>query len=434
VQGTRQPVDVQRFDLASVQWNGGSNYTDNPDVRVERRIDGRWTDAADMRGEVITTIEWPDGATDPGAALAYRAGGMEWRWTAHWEPFVSRFALPGSSRATPAGTYRFVIRGARRAGRATKGYTLTSKEFRVGAWAGVTVDDIRREPDGRVSLEVGPRRSNVTTFDQDEPPKNPIAVPTELGPIDYPDSYEKTRPEHAAFIRDVRRYSRDPNAPGDTSRFELYCLECSFRPWLDVGDAERVAVTFASAKGVRRVGARRSGDRWVTKYPLRAGESAYVCPGDVRDPWGNFNGGLSATVGDSVVRLACPEPSVAGVTPATEGTAPAAVRDAGRSDGPAGVGPGETGRSSSRRTASGGCRRSTSLRTRLRAPRAGLRIRTAFVSVDGRRVRRLRSGAARRAFRVRLRRGGSVVSVRLRASDGRTYALRRSFPTCTRSR
>jgi hypothetical protein len=427
----RQPADVQRFDLASVQWNGGSNYTDNPDVRVQRREDGRWVDAADMSGEVVTTIAWPD---SPEALPAYRAGGMEWHWTAHFEPFVARFGMPGSPRATPPGTYRFVISGNRRVGRATKRYTLTSRDFRVGPWAGVTVEDVRREADGRVSFRVGPRRRDVTHFDQSEPPRSPRAVPIELGPIDYPDSYAK-RPEKAAFIREVRRYSPDPNAPSDASRFELYCLECSFRPWLDVGDAERAVVTFVFAGRTRRVEAVRDGDRWVTSEALQRDEVAYVCPGGVRDPWGNFNEAMSAPAGTGAVRIACGEPAVVGQTPVTTGTAPAAVGDGGR-PGPAGIGPGESGRASALglpprpRT----CRRARSLRIRLRAPRAGLRIRRAVVLVNGRRARTLRGRAARRPFRVRLRGRRTTVTVRLRASDGRTYVMRRTYRRCVKRR
>ncbi|HEV2999652.1 MAG TPA: neutral/alkaline non-lysosomal ceramidase N-terminal domain-containing protein [Solirubrobacteraceae bacterium] len=427
----RQPADVQRFDLASMEWNGGSNYTDNPVVRVQRREDGRWVGAADMTGEVVTTVDWPE---SPDALPAYRAGGMEWHWTAHFEPFVSRFEMPGAPRATPAGTYRFVVTGHRREGRATKEYRLVSDGFRIGPWAGITVEDVRREPDGRVSFRVGPRRRDVVHFDQSEPPRSPVAVPVELGPIDYPDSYAG-RPERAAFIREVRRYSPDPAAPRDASRYELYCLECSFRPWLDVGDAARATVTFVKAGRTRRVEAAPDGDRWVTAAALLRGEAAYVCPGGVRDAWDDFNEGLSEPVGDGPVRIDCSEPQVVGETPVTTGTAPPAAGDAGRA-GAGGVGAGETGRAAAlglpaaRRT----CRRARTLRIRLRAPRAGLRIRRAVVLVNGRRVRTLRGRAARRPFRVRLRGRRTTVTVRMRASDGRTYVMRRTYRRCAARR
>jgi hypothetical protein len=441
----REPVDVQRFDLASFEWVGGSNYTDNPDVRVERRVGDKWVEHADMTNEVITTIRWPEGSEEPGAPLAYRAGETEWHWTAHFEPFVSRFAMPGSPRATPPGTYRFVVKGRRRSGGETVDYPLTSKPFAVGEWAGVTVEDVRLDEDGRMSFRIGPRRNHVTHYNQGENPGEPIKVPIELGPIDYPDSYEKSRPEAAAFISETRRYSRDPNAPADASRFELYCVECSFRPWLDVGDATRVVVTIVSGNRTRRVDAERDGDRWRTPKPLETGEAAYVCPGGARDAWDNFNANLSAAAGDQTLRLDCTEPTVVGETPVTTGTGGGADRDGGSSDGPGGVGPGETGTSSSlglpsrstkglargpRHQVGKPCRRGRSLRIRLRAPRAGLRIRRATVRVNGRRVKSLRGRAARRAFRVRLRGGRTVVSVRVVASDGRTYVLRRTFRRC----
>ena len=254
---------------------------------------------------------------------------------------------------------------------------------------------MRREADGRVSFTLGPRRRGVTHFDQSESPRRPDQVPTELGPIDYPDSYEKSRPEHAAFITETRRYSRDPNAPGDPSRFELYCIECSFRPWLDVGDASRATVTYrhgARARGWRR---RRSGDRWVTAPRSRDGEAAYVCPGGVRDEWGNFNGAMSAAGrrhgGADQVR----PPAIVGIDAGDDGDGPRraarrgprrARRRRGRRDRPLvdarAAGPVADGAAP--------CRRARSLRLRLRAPRAGLRIRSAVVRVDGRRVRSVR--------------------------------------------
>ena len=199
-------------------------------------------------------------------------------------------------------------------------------------------------------------------------------------------------------------------------------------------------MTFVKAGRTRRVAAVPMDGRWVTPTTLAKGEAAYVCPGGVRDEWRNFNGGLSAAVGDATVRIDCTEPAIVGVTPVTTGTAPAAVGDAGRA-GAGGVGPGETGRASvlglpEARTQLAGakrartCRRARSLRLRLRAPRAGMRIRSAVVLVNGERVRSVRGRAARAAFRVPLRGGRSVVTVRLRGSDGRTYVARRTYRRC----
>ena len=84
---------------------------------------------------------------------------------------------------------------------------------------------------------------------------------------------------------------RDPAAPNEPARIEWYCDTCSFRPWLDTGEAERASFTFVSAGGARRrVEALPEGGRWVAAEPLAPGERAVVEPGAVRDSFGNFNG------------------------------------------------------------------------------------------------------------------------------------------------
>jgi hypothetical protein len=84
---------------------------------------------------------------------------------------------------------------------------------------------------------------------------------------------------------------RDPAAPDDPTRVEWYCDTCSFRPWLDAGDAESASFTFVAADGTRRqVTAAKEGDRWIAAEPLAPGERALVERGAVRDRFGNFNG------------------------------------------------------------------------------------------------------------------------------------------------
>jgi hypothetical protein len=283
-----QPKDIERFDAALFTWRGGSNYTDNPMVRVERRTGDGWEPFADQSGEVVTTVRFPAKGDLP----AYLQGGVQWRWTATFEAFVSRYELLAAPAATPPGTYRFVVDGHRRAGRRTVPYHVVSDQFAVRAWRGITVDDLRHEKSGRVSFRVGPRTEV----------RVPGGMPDTavLGPVDYPDSYADAA--HAArprFIKHVRSVVRDPAAPADAGRFEWFCLDCSFRPWRDTGNVKRATVTFArGAKVVARVRARRSKNgRWYTRRHLRHGESAYVCPGAARDPWGDVNGAPSAVVG-----------------------------------------------------------------------------------------------------------------------------------------
>ena len=429
---TRQPKDVQRFDLASVQWRGGSNYTDNPIVKVQRRAGDEWVDeASGSGGKVATTLKMPTLQEVP----AYRASQADWLWTAHHEVFSSEL------ESSKPGTYRFVISGTTRAG----AYKRTSDAFDVGPWAGIAVDDVRREEDGRVSFRVGPRRFNVEHDDAGfDPEVDPIKVPVELGPIDYPDSYAH-RPERARFIRDTRHFT-GPAAGVDATR--LFCLNCTFRAWSDTGDAVRATVTFARANGqLSRVRARPGGGRWLTERGLRPGESAYVCPGDVEDRFGNINGVLSGSAGAAEVSLRCTEEPVVGKTPpqndgSSSGSPSTAALDYGV-DGIGNVGRLETGAAASlglpastvRAARAAGTRRCVArrgLRVRLRAPRRGLRIRSAVVYVNGKRVRTLRGGAARRTITVRRAAGKrtTVVRVRMRTSDGRRYTTTKRYRPC----
>ncbi len=278
-----QPKDVTRFSTAFFQWYGGSNYTDNPNVKVQRRVDGVWKDFGDMSGEVVLTLEFPKG---PLSVVPYLLGDQSWAWTAHFEAFDSRFQnlgeRPGS---TPAGEYRFVVDGHHRdAGQAVP-YHLESKVFDVRPWDGITANDLRVDADGTVSLKVGPRRT--------------IAVPgipggAEIGPIDYPDSYASPIP----FIRDVREFRRDPAAPNDPSLLEWYCFPCTFRPWADTGQAAVVKVTLIRTGGIHQTYEATLGadGRWHTSQALLPGERAFVDSGDIHDTYGNFNRAASATV------------------------------------------------------------------------------------------------------------------------------------------
>ncbi len=285
-----QPKDVQRFDVASFTWRGGSNYTDNPIVRVERLVRGTWEPFADESGEVPVTLRFPSVGDLP----SYLTGGQEWRWTAWFEAFVSRYDLPGSARATPVGTYRFVATG-----RAASAYRVESAPFRVGAWSGLTTSAPVVGRSRRVSVVVGPAREVKV-------PGGRPATAT-LGPVDYPDGWDD-RAGRPRFIQGVRSFVRDPAFPDRADKFEWYCLACAFRPWQDTGRASRVVVTFArGTKVVARVRAHRNGpSRWLTRRTLRRGESAYVCAGGVRDRWGNLNGAPSAVAGRSVKALRCP--------------------------------------------------------------------------------------------------------------------------------
>ena len=103
---------------------------------------------------------------------------------------------------------------------------------------------------------------------------------TEIGPIDYPDSY-RSGPR---FIDSTRTFFRDKAAPGDPAKIEWYCFACSFRPWADSADAQAIAVELVGADGSRRrVAARRRSGRWVASEPVPRGGYAYVPIGCARD-------------------------------------------------------------------------------------------------------------------------------------------------------
>ena len=306
-----QPRDIRRFNAAFFKWNGGNNYVDNPNVKVQRcfrvqcRSDSDWRDFADQTGEVQTTMKYPTPPT-PGAT---------WTWTAHFEAFASRYDLfspegvSDAGTATPPGTYRFVVDGRARKDGATKDYQVKSDPFTVTQWDGIRAEDVRREPDGTVSFRVGPRR--------EIPMPGFTPATTEIGPIDYPDSYAGdpyAAPRKAAFIKDERSFVRDPEAPTDPAKVEWYCLECSFRPWLDAGDAVKATVTFVDSNGfTREVAATEQGGRWRTSETLGAGGSAYVGAGCVQDAFANYNGTASARTGSegpTNKRCAVPGPEV----------------------------------------------------------------------------------------------------------------------------
>jgi hypothetical protein len=170
----------------------------------------------------------------------------------------------------------------------------------VKPWTGITIDDFGAG--GAAGFKVGPRRTIGGIARQG----GGAPLEARLGPIDYPDSYDKA-PQRAKYITAVRHFVRDPAAPNDPDRFEWYCHApgetpqgCAFRPWLDVGDLDRVVFTFVSQSGaVERVRGHKVGGTWVAERSLRSGEGAYVEAGDACDVWGNYNGKPTAQIGNT---------------------------------------------------------------------------------------------------------------------------------------
>jgi hypothetical protein len=237
---------------------------------------------------------------------------VPWRWTAVFEAFNSRDDYPlwdvdgNRAHSTPAGTYRFSVSGVARKGGAETPYRLASREFTVAPWSGLTAGDPRAGAEG-ISFAVGPVTQRP--LGDANGPKVPI------GPIDYPDSYEKTAGENGLrYIRLQHQFLRDPADQGNPSLFEWYCLTCTFRPWIDFGAADDATVTIASRgrNGKVQTDRRRAEivadpscaagpapglpacERIALDRPLADGEAAYVCPGDLRDRFGNRNASRSA--------------------------------------------------------------------------------------------------------------------------------------------
>ena len=239
-----QPRDIKRFDAVHISWIGGSNYTDLPDVRVQRRVDGKWQDHGDTTGDVQMMVKFPT----PEELPAWRQGDFEWKWTAAFEAFASDVAQPDMQgtmrRATPAGEYRFVIRGRHRAaGR----YKLKSKPFTVSPWGGAQVSDFRVERSGRASF--------VGTS------------------VDYPDWYEGSPFRYIAHNWEKRGGG------------EMYCTRCTFRPW---ADKDTLAGGYVTSDTGSRVPVKLDGDgRWRTSRAV--GEGAYIAEGDLTTQHGETN-------------------------------------------------------------------------------------------------------------------------------------------------
>ncbi len=355
---TQPPAAIERFADADFTWNGGNNFVDNPVVVVERKVGDAWEPWADQSGELPVTLKFPKG-TD---VASYATGGERFEWTAHFEAFVARFDVGRPQRATPEGTYRFVARGKRREGQPnaeTVPYQVTSRDFAVRAWRGITVDDFRLEPDNTMSFAVGPRNRYPDRAGAG-------AITDEIGPIDYPDSYASTVP----FINNQRTAYRDPADPTNPDKLEWYCFECSFRPWLDEGDAAAAVVTVIRSDGtIEDVPATKSGGRWVTTRVLAPGESALVAAGGVTDAFADLNGAASPVVS----RAADPVDPGPGPAPGTgTGTTPGGSPASGAKPGSAGGSAG-TGGTESAQGGSGGAGAPTGLP-------AGCRDRIAPVS------------------------------------------------------
>jgi hypothetical protein len=298
-----QPKDIERFDAATFTWDGGNNYTDDPNVVVQRRVGDSWVPFSDQSGEVPVILKYPyssEDAYDPEAIasglLGYRLGGQTWKWTASFEAFVSRFPLvdPQGDRysATPPGTYRFAVHGVWRRNGANAPYSRVSRPFEVRPWSGITVNGLALDSGRHVRFSAGPAHkiAEQTVRRTDRPPIQPGNPPIDftIGPVDFPDAAKDEAATGARFLDSLRGYSGT-----STDNVEHYCLDCSFRPWLDSTGTARTGALTATVtfrRGGRRIATERvtsTGGAFRTQRRLAPGESADVV---IRDRWGDRSG------------------------------------------------------------------------------------------------------------------------------------------------
>jgi hypothetical protein len=251
-QAVTQPKDITRFAAAEFSWVGGNNYVDNPAVRIERLVDGRWVTYADQTGEVQTRVVMPTGVT---SLVTQHLSPFAYRWTANFEAadFFPRDIDPRGPNI-PDGTYRFAVDGQQFRDGAHQPYHLESRAFAVTPWRGVRVNGVRIEKKGTVAVDIAP--------------------------IAYPRTYSSS----------FKVVADDKAAP--------ICKTCTFRPWASGGEVHSVRVHIIKARGrnVYTTATRGRDGVWRTKTKLSRGDRVLVDAGGVVDSYGERNGAPSATV------------------------------------------------------------------------------------------------------------------------------------------
>lgn len=286
---TAQPAaQVQRFSSAVVRWTGGSNWTDQPIVQVQRlavdvakghpvglphpsgklrgneRDKEQWQTVATQEGGEIATLLTYDSVAST-APLEWLTGGKSYQWTAVWE----------TPETTVPGTYRMIVTGAHRRDRAPQPYTLTTNTFTVTPWQGLQVRDLS-VAGNTANFEV--RGIEATT------PSNQWVGPIAALPanqVRYP--YRNTA---AVPFLSGTLTERGPFR---------FCFRCTFRAWAFTGQVTSAAVTVDRAAGGSQTypasfDGSPNGSRWVASgLALQPGDTVRVAPGQVLDEFGNRN-------------------------------------------------------------------------------------------------------------------------------------------------
>jgi hypothetical protein len=265
-----QPTDLERFEAASLTWEGGSNWTDNPVVTVQRlTADGWETFATQEGGEIVLTLKYDSYASD--APLLWLSGGKAYEWTATYEVFDE----------TPPGTYRFVVDGHHRSDRTANPYHLESDPFDVSVWSGIAAHDLLvNEASGTALVSVDGVELS-TPEAQLETDEDAILAPNE---VHYPDTYDSDLDFISSGLD-----ARDPHR---------FCYRCTFRPWADTGEITSVRISVMGQDGsTTTYDASLVAGFWVAEgLELTSGDRVVVAAGDVIDEYGNVNGAPSNEV------------------------------------------------------------------------------------------------------------------------------------------
>ena len=90
-------------------------------------------------------------------------------------------------------------------------------------------------------------------------------IPFEIGPVNFPDTLKDPAATGALFLKPDRGYSGT-----SLTEVEHYCLNCSFRPWMDATGAATATVEIVRLKG----GPKKETAEARRRRPLRLEEHA----------------------------------------------------------------------------------------------------------------------------------------------------------------
>ena len=115
------------------------------------------------------------------------------------------------------------------------------------------------------------------------PPLAPGNAPVTftIGPVDFPDTVKDQKATGARFLNNVRGYSGT-----SMTNVEHYCLDCSFRPWLDATNdltATLVITHPQCPKTTEHVDPSPAG-AFKSRSTLGPGDSAAIT---IEDAWGD---------------------------------------------------------------------------------------------------------------------------------------------------